>query len=531
MADPERAEAVIQFIENLTIPSGVGQGTNFRLREWQKKFVREIYSPHYTAPDGRLLRRVRRAILSIARKNGKTALIAALVLAHLVGPEAVVNGEVYSAANDREQAAQVFKFARQIVEADEELSEMIRVIPSTKTLACYSNGSFYRALSAESGTKHGLNPTFAVYDELAQAKSRELFDVLDTSFGGREEPLFAVISTQSNDPTHILSTIIDDGLNPEVTDTVCHLYEIPEKDDVFDPSNWRKANPALGDFRSLEDLRALAEKAARLPGDEPKFRNLYCNQRVSPISSLISRAEWTACGGEGEIPAGAEVYLALDLSAVVDLCALVAVQAGPHSRVAPFIWKPADLLEEHSKRDFGKGENRYQKWADDGVILTSPGKSIDPEVVARKVIECCQKWRVLGLAYDRWRIKDLQREFDDLQFATYVDTATGDDTAPPAGSQTGLRMVPWGQGYRDMAPAVDALELEITERTLIHPKNPALTWTVGNAVAHSDPAGNRKIDKEKVRFRIDPAVAMTMGLGLKSRDRKKASRQFQVIVV
>jgi phage terminase large subunit-like protein len=164
----------------LIVPSGEGQGGPFILREWQKRFIRDIYEPHDRATERRL---VRRAILSIARKNGKTALIAALVLAHLIGPEAITNGEIYSAANDREQAAQVFKMARQIVEADPELKALVRVIPSTKTLACYSNGSFYRAISAEAGTKHGFNPSLVIFDELAQAKDRELYDVLDTSFG------------------------------------------------------------------------------------------------------------------------------------------------------------------------------------------------------------------------------------------------------------------------------------------------------------------------------------------------------------
>jgi phage terminase large subunit-like protein len=273
----------------------------------------------------------------------------------------------------------------------------------------------------------------------------------------------------------------------------------------------------------------VAEKAKRMPVDEPKFRNLYCNQRVSPTSTLISRTEWAACAGDAVIEKGSEIYLALDLSAVVDLCALVAVSAGPTSKIMPYIFKPEDLLEEHSRRDFGKGENRYQAWADNGTILTSPGKSINPLVVAKKVIELCGDYRVLGLAYDRWRINDLQREFDELQFETYIDKTNSDDKEPKK-TMPGLRMVPWGQGYRDMAPAIDALEIEITERTLIHPSNHALTWTVGNAIAHTDPAGNRKLDKEKARFRIDPAVAMTMGIGLKSRDRKKVDRQFQVLV-
>src|SRR4029077_11163916 len=101
-----------------------------------------------------------------------------------------------------------YKVASQIVRADPELSQRLRCIDSTKTIVCYSNGSFCRAVSSESGTKMGLNPTFAIYDELAQARSRDLYDALDTSFGARTDPLFVVISTQSNDPEHLLSKLI-----------------------------------------------------------------------------------------------------------------------------------------------------------------------------------------------------------------------------------------------------------------------------------------------------------------------------------
>jgi phage terminase large subunit-like protein len=121
--------------------------------------------------------------------------------------------------------------------------------------------------------------------------------VLVTSQSARQEPLFAVISTQSNDPQHILSKLIDDGVNAKDPTIACHLYEVPEDADVFDAKNWRKANPALGDFRSLSEMRKFAEKAKRMPMDEPVFRNLYCNQRVSPQASLISKVEWEACTG------------------------------------------------------------------------------------------------------------------------------------------------------------------------------------------------------------------------------------------
>jgi len=343
-----RAKAVIDFIERLTVPSGTGQGKPFKLDAFQKLFIRDIYEPHIGAN-----RAVRRAILSIARKNGKTALIAAIVLAHLVGPEAIVHGEIYSAANDRDQAGIVFKFARQIVDLEPELAAEIEVIPSTKTMIGRRTGSVYRAISAEAGTKHGYLPSVVIYDELAQAKNRELYDVLDTSFGARQEPLFITISTQSNDPEHVLSKLIDDGLSGVDPSIVCHLYAADEDCDLDDESQWEKANPALGKFRDREDLATAIRKAQRMPAEEPKVRNLFLNQRVAPVASLISRAEWMACHGDAALQDGEEVYLALDLSSVVDLTALLVGSASDPCRIAPYFWKPREHLNEHSNRDFG----------------------------------------------------------------------------------------------------------------------------------------------------------------------------------
>ncbi len=441
------------------------------------------------------------------------------MLVHLCGPEAIPNGEIYSAANDRAQAAQVYKMAAQMVRADPELDAasggILRCIDSVKTMNCRSNGSLYQAVSSESGTKHGYNPSLVIYDELAQSKNRDLYDVLDTSMGARAEPLFVVISTQSNDPEHILSKLIDDGTAARDPTIVCHLYEVPEDaKDIFKPSEWKKANPALGDFRNFDDLKAIADKAKRMPAEEPKFRNLYLNQRVAPIASLISRAEWTACAGAADFEPKEDVYLALDMSAVVDLTALVMGSAGETTKVQPFIWKPEDLLREHSDRDFGSGNSRYVQWHKEGHLLVSPGRSIDPAVVALKIADLVKTYNVLGLAYDRWRIADILREFDRIGLEAWEDKG-GD------GKQgTGLRLIPWGQGFKDMAPAIDALELDVIDRHIVHPANPVLTWAMANAVATMDPAGNRKLDKDKARFRIDPAVALTMVCGLKSRDRK-----------
>jgi phage terminase large subunit-like protein len=501
----ERVNRIIKFIEALTIPSGKGEGGSFKLRDFQKKFISDVYG--LTDTQGN--RRVRRAILSLSRKNGKTALIGALVLVHLVGPEATTNGEIYSAANDRDQASIVFKYAAQIVRADQELSSLVKIVDSTKTMVCFGNGSVYRAVSAEAGTKYGLNPTVCIFDELAQARNRELYDALDTSMAARLEPLFIVISTQSNDPQHILSTLIDDGLSGRDPSTVCHLHATPDDaEGIFDdPKIWKLSNPALGDFRSLSEMKTAAKRAQRMPTFEAAFRNLYLNQRVNAQSPLIPRLEWEACRGEYSIEPGTGLYMGLDLSGKTDLTALVGISDGPDDYSISWFWKPGETLLEHEKRD----RVPYIVWKKQGILLTTPGRAIQYGFIAAELARIHQTYNIIGIAFDRYRIDDLMVAMSAIGLDCYVD---GKDTA----IAEAIRLVPWGQGYASMTQAVEAVEVSILERKFKHDGNPILTWNFSNAMSISDPAGNRKIDKSKSRFRIDGAVACAMAVGLKSRD-------------
>lgn len=458
---------------------------------------------------------MRRAILSIARKNGKTAIIAALVLVHLIGPEAVENGEIYSAANDREQAAQVFKTAAQIVRADEELRQVLRVIDSTKTIACYSNGSFYRAISAEVGTKHGLNPSVFIYDELAQSKNRDLYDVLDTAQGARKEPLGIVISTQSNDPQHVLSELIDDGLSAHDPTIVCHLYAVPDDTvDIFDPECWGLANPALGKFRSLTDFEAMAARARRLRSFEGTFRNLYLNQRVTHFSTLFAKSDWMECAGVVEFEDGEDVLLSLDLAGTTDLAALGMISLSG-ARYSAWFWKPKEMLDEHGRRD----RVPYNQLHKDGLLEVSEGRIIDPASIALKIGVLRSRYRVLGLVYDRWRIEYLRKELDRADIPSHE------------GEGEGLQLYPWGQGYKSMSPALEALENLVLQRELIHPNALLLNWNIGNAVVTQDAAGERKFDKDKSRMRIDGAVALAMAAGMRAQLLAAKPPSYQMLFV
>ena len=491
-----RGQRVAAFIGTLRITTGPLAGQPFRLRDWQKRIIRRVYDG--SDADGRRL--VRLALLTMGRKNGKTALVAALVLAHLVGPEAEPRGQVVSAAADKNQAAIVFRECKAMALADPDLSERIIVRDFAKELEDSETGSTYNALSSDVATKHGLNPSMIVYDELAQAPDRELFDVLETSMGARAQPLFWVISTQSSDPQSIMSELVDYAKDVEagaVEDPrfAGFIYAVPDDADPFDESLWHLANPALGDFRSLDELRSYAAKARRLPGRLPKLRNLYLNQRVDTTAALIAGADWNACAGavDPEELRGQRCYGGLDLSATRDLTAF-ALYFPDSGAALVWAWAPGDTLADREKIERGVP---YRQWRDAGILEAPPGRVVDKLAVALKVVELCDTFDVQGIAYDRWQIETFTAQLD-AQGIT-------------------LPLVKWGQGFKDMAPAIEEFENLVIGGKLRHGGNPLLTAHVAAAVCEVDPTGARKLNKRKARSRIDALQALCMACGLAAR--------------
>ena len=161
-----RAARIITFIERYCrTPDGEHVGKPLVLAEFQKDFIREVYDN----PAG-----TRRAILSVSRKNGKTGLIAGLLLAHLVGPEAKLNSQLVSGAMSRDQAALVFKLASDMVRLSPELSELVRIIPSGKRLIGLPLNTEYKALAADGKTAHGLSPVLAILMKWGRCAGRSL---------------------------------------------------------------------------------------------------------------------------------------------------------------------------------------------------------------------------------------------------------------------------------------------------------------------------------------------------------------------
>lgn len=466
------------------VPEGALVGQPVKLREWQRDIIRGIYDTP-----------TRRAIVSFGRKNGKTAISAFLLLLHLCGPEARPNSQLYSAAQSREQAAILFALAAKIVRMSPDLSQYVVIRDTAKQLFCAELGTLYRALSAEASTAYGLSPVFTVHDELGQVRGprSELYEALETASGAQEQPLSIIISTQAPTDADLLSVLIDDAKAGQDPRTKLWLYAASDDLDPFSEEAIKAANPAYGDFQNPTEVRDQAEGARRMPSRESAYRNLILNQRVTVHNPFVSRSVWDACSGQPDEDAFRQgpCFIGLDLSARNDLTALAMVakdRAGLwHARVDFFA--PEQGVVDRASRDRAP----YDTWAANGLLTLTPGLSVEYAWVAERLLDLCDTYPVQSVAFDRWRMDVVLAELKRV------------------GRE--LPMEPFGQGFKDMSPALEALETELLNERVLHGGHPILRWCAANAIAISDPAGNRKLDKSKATGRIDGLVALAMAMG------------------
>lgn len=458
-------------------------GQRVRLTKHQKKWIRRIYDTP-----------TRTFILSMARKNAKTALASFLLLLHLCGPEARPNSQLYSAAQSRDQAAILFALATKVVRMSPELSAVVQPKESAKMLVCPELGTVYRALSADASTAYGLSPVFVVHDELGQVKGprSELYEALETASAAQEQPLSIVISTQAPTDADLLSLLIDDGLtgaNPRIKVELCTA---PLDLDPFSEKAIRAANPHFDDFMNKEEVFGQAHDAKRMPSRESSFRNLILNQRVEARNPFVTRAIWGENGAQPEDIEGADVYGGLDLSSVNDLTALVLSTA--EGDVHPTFWLPGEGLAEKSRAD----RVPYDLWAKQGFLQTTPGRAIEYEFVAEHLRGVFDRCNVRALAFDRWGMRHLRPWLVKAGFT----------------EEELERFIDFGQGFASMSPAIRALEGELLAKKLKHGNHPVLAMCAANATVMTDPAENRKFVKGKNTGRIDGMVALAMARGV-----------------
>lgn len=490
------------YADVLKLNGGDFEGKPFELLPWQKFVVGSLFG--WKGIDG--YRRFRVAYVETAKGSGKSPLAAGIGMKGLVADNEP-RAEVYSAATKKDQAMILFRDAVAMVDQSPELAKRLTKSGTGErcwNLAYMAQGAFFRPISSDDG-QSGPRPHIGLIDELHEHKTNTVVEMLRAGTKSRRQALIFMITNSGSNKLgpcwsyHEYAAKVaagdmqDDGFFP----FVCALDE--EDDPFADESCWPKANPSLkdADLPGYKYIREQVTEAKGMPSKEAIVRRLNFCQWTDAESPWISHEVWKGAEREYDIESlrGRRAVAGLDLSSTTDLTGLVflvePVAEGEPWKIVPYAWLPEVDLQRKADSD----RVPWVQWRAEGLLDTTPGRAISKRVILQRLSGMCDFFEVMEVAYDRWRIEDL------------LSLASDDGITLPT-------MRPFGQGYKDMSPAVEQFERMLLNGELVHPGHKVLTYCIGNSVIEQDAAENRKLSKEKAVGRIDLAVAAVMAAGL-----------------
>lgn len=491
MIDKRKAQEPIDFIECLHLV-GDFTGKQFLLQPWQKEILGNLYG----TIDGKGFRQYSYLYLEVPKKNGKTPLAAALGIYHLVCDPP--GGEIYCAAAEREQAAQTYRYMKSMIDQDDALSEMLRVVDSKKEIYNDATGTFVKVLSAEAYSKHGMAPSVIIVDELHAHQKRDLWDYLTFGAGSaRKQPLWITITTAGDDPdrksigyeVHEYARKVSFG---EITDPSWYvkIYNAPNDADIYDEAVWYQANPSLGVAIDIDTVRKEAQSAKNNPATEKLFRWLRLNQWVQ-----LKRVSWlpvtTWDAAEKDWPEsslrGKRCYVGIDLARWIDLASAVPFfppQDGiPDWRFIIQAWMPEERVKWHMDND---GVD-YNAWANMGLLDVTKGSTIDYGRVRDHIVALDRMYNVQYYCGDPWHLEILKQL---------------------CGEQIARKFVEIPQTIAGMSPGMSELERQFRAGEISHQPNPLGRYCFDCVVVAPDGNENIKPMKNRAKGRIDPICAL-----------------------
>lgn len=501
--DLDAARHAIGFFEEvLCLNGGRFEGLPFEVLPWQAFVIGSLFG--WKSEDG--WRRFRVCYVETAKGSGKSPLAAGIGLYGLVA-DGEWRAEIYAAATKKDQAQILFRDAVAMVDQSPLLAHSVPksgAIGKEYNLAFHKTASFFRTVSADDG-QSGPRPHIALLDEIHEHKTAMVVEMMRAGTKSREQALIFMITNSGTDRLtvcwdyHDYADKIAAG-SLEDDSFFGFVCSLDEGDDPFDDERcWYKANPSLAyGIPGMKYLREQVTQARGMPSKEATVRRLNFCQWVQADNPAISRDAWIATQDEDfdlDLLIGRRCVAGLDLSSTQDLTALVLMfepdDTDPAWRMLPWFWLPEEGLAKKGEQD----RVPYLAWQKAGQLDTTPGRAINKRHVLHKLSEIAALYDLQGIGFDRWRIEDLTSLIDD------------EGVSLP-------ELTPVGQGFKDMAPAVDEFERRLVNGELRHQGHPVLTWCAANAVFAEDPAGNRKLNKAKSTGRIDGIVAAVMATAL-----------------
>lgn len=539
----EAEESIAFFEEVLCLNGGEFEGKPFILDGWQCFIVGSIYGWQVEHETKGRIRRFNMVYVETGKGSGKSPLAAGVGMKGLVA-DGEPRAEIYAAATKKDQAMILFRDAVAMRDQSPELERRITksgVGERTWNLAYPANGSFFRPIAAEDGNS-GPRPHVGLVDEYHEHKTNAVLGMLQAGWKSRRQPFTFVITNSGAgkdtpcgiEHDYAVEVAAGRAVNDAYFAYVCAL---DEGEDPFKSEDcWPKSNPSL-QFHGLpgvDYLRKQVTNARGMPSKEALVRRLNFCQWTAALNPWLTAAVWEPCRQDytAEQLRGRRAFGGLDLSSTTDLCAfsLLVEPADPAVTLRWIDWAVAKALHERApdanpapgtepprgepykllnwcwlpeggpdtslEKRSQKDRVDYVTWAKQGYLEVTPGAAISKHFVLQRVAQICAMFDVPHIAADRWRLADFQQQASDAGI-----------TLP--------ELKPFGQGFQDMSPALDAFETGVLNQTIAHNGHPVHTMCAANAVTVSDAAGNRKLAKDKATGRIDMLVADVMAFASK----------------
>lgn len=490
----DKADRVINFVEQLEHFQGRWAGTKFKLSEWQKFIIYYVYGFYYVNTDNRVIKHV---ILDCARKQGKSMFVAALSLYALIG-EKESGAEVDIVANSRQQARIMFDMCKNLSKRMDSkgrhLKSNLNRVKFDKTY------SFIQVLASQSATLDGYSASLFVEDEMHAAKDTTLYDVLASSQGARQNPLSFIVTTAGHNtlcPYYKMRQSAIDVLQGRIENDslVAFIYTLDEGDDWTDETVWIKSNPNLNVTVSIDYIRDRITQArtSSLIENDVKVKTLNC--WVQSVETWITDTNLTARMEHVYLEQlkGEETYIGVDLAAVSDLTCWTALFPPSETRSFypdKYIFKTFCYLPEQSIDNNANSAN-YRRYISLNELQTTPGNVTDYDYILADMMKLQNDCYIMSVAYDSW---------NSTQFSISATNA-------------GLPMQPFSQSLGNFNKPTKEFERLLLSGKVIIDVSELVRWCFCNVRIKSDHNDNCKPDKQSKMQKIDCVISMLEALG------------------
>lgn len=497
--DYDTAKKYIGLISLLKHTDGEIAGKNFQLIPYQVRFISNVFGIKHRANNKR---RYKTALLFIPKKNGKSALVSAILVAMFFLMKQK-GKELYCGASETNQASIVYNATQSMINgAGMALSSRVQFYSSTKTMVERLdsnakkegvNPSIIKVLSSSADSKDGYKPLVVVMDELHAHLNGELYRIMQDGMVSQDEPLMLIPTTAGYNLMGIgyekyqYALKVSKGIIKD--ETFFSMIFEGSRDNWESEEEWIKCNPALGYGVKMDGLRTAFTRATASGDDKISFLTKHLNCWVGSAIEFIPDDVWLENTGEiNEDLTKLPCYGGLDLSSISDLSAFVLIFIGKEKiYIKPKFYLPSENLRKKARND----EVPYHSWSESGLLTTTEGNVIDYDFIQKDIEDACSTYKVKSIGFDRWNSSSLVTKLLDKR----------------------VNMVGFGQGYASMSPACKQLEKFALKRELVS-DCPILRWNINNVVITKDPSENIKFDKSKVKHRIDGAVALAIAIGM-----------------